>query len=262
MEISAEIGGAREMAIQTKFYGSSYYASDNLDPESRSPRVVVPLITSILKPRSVVDVGCGIGGWLFAFRENGIERIQGLDGEYIDPNWLVIPPECFRALDLSKPFRLDEQYDLAVCLEVAEHLPKGSAQQFIASLVRLAPFILFSAAIPLQGGIHHLNEQWPEYWQGLFREHGYQKLDLIRKHIWKNPDVKYWYRQNIFLYVRDDLAQSRPEFVEATQFADDLLLVHPEILQRQLGVRPTLKALPSRIWKAARSRIRALMTQD
>jgi SAM-dependent methyltransferase len=250
------------MGRQIEPYGSSYYAAEGLDPELRSPRVVVPLITSILRPRSVVDVGCGVGRWLSVFRENGIERIQGLDGQHIDAEWLVIPRECFSAIDLSQPFRLHEQFDLALCLEVAEHLPKESAKTIVQSLVCLAPVILFSAAIPFQGGTHHVNEQWPEYWQRLFREHHYQMIDLVRKHIWKNPDVKFWYRQNMFLYVRDDLTHSRPEFVEATQFADDLLLVHSEILERQLGVVPTLKALPVRIWKASRSRLRTLMTRS
>ena len=85
---------------------------------------------------------------------------------------------------------------------------------------------------------------------------------FIRKQIWKNASVKFWYRQNIFLYVNADLIRSRPEFVEAMQFADDLLLIHTEILQRQLSVRSTLKALPARIWKASTSRVRALMTRS
>lgn len=64
--------------------------------------------------------------------------------------WTAIPKGCFRAADLSQPFQLAEFFDLAICLEVAEHLPKQSAPGFIQSLVRLAPVVLFSAAIQLQ----------------------------------------------------------------------------------------------------------------
>jgi SAM-dependent methyltransferase len=247
------------MRTQKQLYGPSYYASDALDPELQSAGVIVPLVYSLVEPRSVVDVGCGVGRWLLAFRQIGTERILGLDGGYVDRSWLVIPPECFRPADLSQPFRVDEQFDLAVCLEVAEHLPKKSAKQFVESLVRLAPVILFSAAIPHQRGTHHINEQWPEYWEVMFRAHDYSKLDLIRKLIWKNPDVKFWYRQNIFFYVRKDLVRTKPEFAEAAKFADDLLLVHPEILERHFGVRSTLKVLPSRVWKAIDNRARVML---
>lgn len=244
-----------------KLYDCCYYKSQALDPELRSPKVVVPLITSIVRPRSVVDVGCGVGSWLVAFRESGAERILGLDGGHVDPTWLLIPGECFRAVDLRRPFRLDEQFDLAVCLEVAEHLPKSSAGVLVESLIRLAPVILFSAAIPQQGGTHHVNEQWPEYWQRLFREYDYRMLDLIRKSIWKNPEVKFWYRQNTFLFVRGDFISTRPQFLEATQYADDLLLVHRESLQRHLGLRSILKNLPGSIWQVSRRRITALMSR-
>ncbi len=118
-----------------------------------------------------------------------------------------------------------------MCLEVAEHLPKQSAPGFIRSLVRLAPVVLFSAAVPLQEGIHHVNEQWPAYWQDLFEQHGYRRLDLIRKEIWTNPEIQYYYRQNIFLFVREDLVAARPEFQEAAAFAGDLILIHWEILK-------------------------------
>lgn len=245
-----------------ELYDCSYYKSEALDPELRSPKVVVPLITSIVRPRSVVDVGCGVGSWLVAFRESGVERILGLDGKHVDSTWLLIPREYFRTVDLSQPFRLDAQFDLAVCLEVAEHLPTSSASVLVESLVRLAPVILFSAAIPLQGGTHHVNEQWPEYWQRLFQEHDYRMLDLIRKLIWKNPNVKYWYRQNTFLFVREDFISTRSQFLEATQYADDLVLVHREILQRQFGLRSILKNLPGSIWDFASRRIRALMSRS
>jgi SAM-dependent methyltransferase len=233
-------------------YDSGYYGPDGPAENRDSAQHVVPLVSSLIHPSSVVDVGCGSGAWLDVFRQHGAARILGLDGPHVDPSWLCIPKCCFRAVDLSHPFQLAESFDLAVCLEVAEHLPKQSARGFIRSLVRLAPVVLFSAAVPLQGGTHHINEQWPAYWQDLFATHGYRMLDLIRKEIWSKPEVQFWYRQNILLFMREDLVKSQPRFQAAASLAGDLILMHREILERQFGLRALLRHLPRSAFRAAR----------
>ncbi len=240
-------------------YNASYYVSEGPASSLQSARIVVPALISLLRPRSVIDVGCGSGAWLSAFRENGVERILGLDGDHIDPSWLVIPKDCFQAVDLSKPFDLDVKFDLAMSLEVAEHLPGKHARSFVRSLVGLAPFVVFSAAIPFQGGIHHVNEQWPEFWRDLFAESGYRSLDLIRKQFWKNAGVKYWYRQNTFLFAREDTIPGNPALLEATRDADDLMLVQSPILHYQMGVRSILKQFPRSIWSAASRRLKGIL---
>jgi SAM-dependent methyltransferase len=236
-------------------YRLSYYSWNGPADGQRSAEAVVPIVASLTEIRSVVDVGCGTGAWLAAFRNQGAEHILGLD-EDVDPARLRIPRECFRKMDLSKPFELAEQFDLALCLEVAEHLPKKCAGVFIRSLVRLAPVILFSAAVPFQGGTHHVNEQWPQYWQDLFAQHDYQMLDLIRKEIWKRPEVQHWYRQNIFLFVRADVVSGQSAFLEATKYADDLLLVHKDVLQGRIATRSLLEQLPGSLWRAGTRRLR------
>jgi SAM-dependent methyltransferase len=241
------------MPPKTK-YDLNYYQSEALDPGFHSARVVVPIVISLVHPKSVVDVGCGIGNWLSEFRRLGVDRVLGLDGSYIDTEWLVIAKDLFRVADLSKPLQLDEQFDLAVCLEVAEHLPKASAGTLVGSLVKLAPIVLFSSAIPMQGGTRHVNEQWPEYWRLLFQKRGYIMLDLIRQVIWKNPEVKFWYRQNTFLFVTESLVTTNPLFRDATHEANDLLLVRASILQEMFGLRSMLKALPRSMWQFLISR--------
>ena len=233
-------------------YDADYYSGEGPADNQRSAEQIVPLVMSLIGPRSVVDVGCGSGVWLALFREHGVERILGLDGAHVNPAWLRISLDSFRALDLSQPFQLNQTFDLAVCLEVAEHLPRKSAAGFTESLARIAPVILFSAAVPRQGGTNHINEQWPFYWRHLFEEQGFQMLDLIRKEIWTNPEIRFWYRQNLFLFVRKELIPSRPIFLEAAQYADDLMLIHADILERQLGIRSILRHLPKSAWRAAR----------
>jgi SAM-dependent methyltransferase len=241
-----------------KHYENSFYTSAPSDIVLQSPRAVVPLVISLVRPKSVVDVGCGTGAWLRVFQEQGIGRVLGIEGNDVDTSLLLISQELFREQDLTQPFRLGENFDLAVCLEVAEHLPKRCAEGLVASLVSLAPIILFSAAVPLQGGVHHVNEQWPEYWARIFLRHNYRQLDLLRKRIWKSPAVEYFYRQNMFLYVREDVLAGNPELQEAAQDPNDLMLVHPSILKAQLGLRSILKNLPRSLWEFTARRFRSL----
>jgi SAM-dependent methyltransferase len=232
-----------------KPYKKEFYTSEAPEILLRSARGVVPLVMSLISPKRVVDIGCGSGAWLYAFREQGVEKILGVEGDYVDPSWLLIPKECVRAMDISKPFRLQETFDLAVCLEVAEHLPKRCAEEFAESLVSLAPIILFSAAVPLQGGLNHVNEQWPGYWEDIFIRRKYRQLDLLRGRIWKNPAIKSFYRQNIFLYVREDLIAGKQEFLEATEFANDLTLVESYILPAQLNLGSIIRNFPKAFWE-------------
>jgi SAM-dependent methyltransferase len=241
-----------------KYYDKSFYTTEPAEILLQSPRAVVPIITSLLSPKSVVDVGCGSGAWLHIFQEEGVERILGIDGSHVDPAWLLISKEHFRQLDLTQPFRLQERFDLAVCLEVAEHLPPNCAEVLVESLVSTAPVVLFSAAVPLQGGMHHINEQWPEYWASIFLRHKYRQLDVLRKRIWKNAAIKYFYRQNAFIYASEDLVTDNPEFRDALEDSNDLMLVHHSILKAQLRLGSILKNLPKSVWEFAGRRLQRL----
>lgn len=240
-------------------YTREYY--DQLrEGSTRSAEVIAPLVLQFLSARSVVDVGCGDGTWLSIFRRLGIEDMLGIDGDYVDPNILQIPHTNFRALDLAKPFDLGRAFDLAISLEVAEHLSPDCAATFIQSLTRLAPAVLFSAAIPLQGGLNHVNEQWPDRWAELFRERGYLPVDCIRRRIWQNQAVEWWYAQNTLLFARADLLESNAALkaeLERTNL-DQLRLVHPRQylyvhgLYREAAIRADNPPPPSGLKQASR----------
>ena len=203
-----------------------------------SAQAVVPLVVELLRPESVVDVGCATGTWLKVFEANGVTDYIGLDGDYVGADALEIPAERFVAADLRAGARLDRRFDLAVSLEVAEHLPEESAAGFVESLVQLAPVVLFSAAIPHQGGIGHVNEQWPEYWRDLFARHGYVAVDCVRPRVWDNPDVRVWYAQNTLLFVAEAELAKRPALQHEYECTRDrpLARVHPTMFHR--GLRP------------------------
>ena len=213
--------------------GSEYYTKEFYellrDGATKSAEVIAPLVLQLLPVRSVVDVGCGDGSWLAVFRRLGVHEILGVDGDYVNPGSLQIPPDCFQALDLTKPFSLGRGFDLAVSLEVAEHLPAECAPVFVECLTRMAPLVLFSAAIPFQGGVNHINEQWPDKWADLFGRHGYLPVDFLRKRIWQNESVEWWYAQNTLLFANPALLQQNAVLraeLDATN-PSQLSLVHP-----------------------------------
>ena len=168
----------------------------------QSAEAVVPLVLGRVGVNSVVDVGCGTGTWLSVFRRHGVEDIVGIDGDHVDRRELEVPPDCFVPFDLTQRLHLDRSFELVVSLEVAEHLPTQCAETFVKSLISLGPIVLFSAAIPFQGGVHHVNEQWPAYWAGLFDQEGYIAVDCLRRTLWMDDHIDWWYAQNILLYVR------------------------------------------------------------
>jgi SAM-dependent methyltransferase len=194
-----------------------------------SARRVVPLVVDWVRPQHVVDVGCGTGTWLSVFRECGVEDIWGIDGEYV-LDWLETPRERFLPHDLRIPLKLDRQFDLVVSLEVAEHLPAECADGFVESLATLGPVVLFSAAIPFQGGTSHLNEQWPEYWAARFNRHGYAVIDALRPRIWLDPEVEWWYAQNMLLFVRRGALPAYPSLLHELERTSParLSIVHPK----------------------------------
>jgi SAM-dependent methyltransferase len=203
-----------------------------LAPGSRgSADVVVPLVVDLLEVRSVVDLGCGVGAWLSVFCAHGVSDVLGIDGDYVPRERLEIPPEKFHAADLADPPRIGRRFDLAVSLEVAEHLPPSSSERFVATLVGLADVVLFSAAIPRQGGSEHVNEHWQTWWADRFAEHGYVPVDCVRRRIWTNARVGWWYAQNTILYVaRDQLARNERLKAEYELMGTgQLSIVHPAL---------------------------------
>ena len=181
-----------------------------LDRTRTSAETIVPLVIERVRPRSVVDLGCGTGVWLEAFARHGIEDYVGVDGDWVPRDELRIPAERFVPARLDRPLDLGRRFDLAVTLEVAEHLPEHRADVFVRNVVQHAPCVLFSAAIPHQGGTDHVNEQWPDYWAERFAAHGYVPVDGIRPLVWSNAAVFPFYRQNMLVFATPELIAERP----------------------------------------------------
>lgn len=166
-----------------------------------SARIVTKLVSDQFSPKSIVDFGCAQGGWLKAWQKTGVTGIQGVDGAYVDQSSLLIAQSQFKAADLCQPVELHKTFDMAQCVEVAEHLSADGARIIVKNLTRHAPVVLFSSAPPGQGGRGHINEQPYEYWRDLFAEESYDLYDWVRPQIANRKDVQPWYRYNLFLFV-------------------------------------------------------------
>jgi SAM-dependent methyltransferase len=231
------------------------------DGVSQSASVVVPLVLSLFPFESVIDVGCGIGTWTGQFRESGVPDVIGVDGDYIERSMLCIPQERFLVHDLRTPIRIDRSFQLAVCLEVAEHLPETRARGLVHDLVSLAPCVLFSAALPGQGGTDHVNEQYLSKWASLFAEHDFVALDLIRNQIWNIAEVDWWYRQNIVLFAHSThcLAKRHAAAVALDYFHPKMveqLSQMVEQLSRPPSLRKLVQHLPHALLNALRLRFK------
>ncbi len=206
-------------------YDKNFYKGQK-DISYLSAKEVLPIIVDLLSPNTVIDVGCGLGTWLSVFKELGVENILGLDGNWVNENSLYIDKEEFIKTNLENPIIFDEKFDLAMSLEVAEHLSNENAHNFIKYLTDKSNFVLFSAAIPHQGGTNHINEQWQSYWIDIFEENRFKTLDFLRPLIWNNDKIGWWYRQNIFLFIKDDYFD---EFkTKIPKFESIVNIVHPE----------------------------------
>lgn len=239
---------------------------------TKAAEEVVPLIIKRFSPKSVLDVGCGIGTWLSVFKKLGVANIIGLDGDYVNKELLYenILPNEFLSCNLVNPFNLNKKYDLVICLEVAEHLPLESASSLIKSLCVHTNTVIFGAAIPGQGGQNHLNEQWPEYWIELFQDNGFAVYDVLRPQIWNNKNVDWWYRQNIFVFSTKDIQiDSRnlnyysiihpAHFNQKLEYnrmkSDELAKLEPELIKwenGEMGVRKHWKSLYRSLLKKIR----------
>ena len=204
-----------------------------LNGSRESAAIAVPLVIDEIGPRSVVDVGCGLGAWIAVFSDHGATDVLGIDGPWVDQALLEVPAEAFQAADLSKPLEIGRRFDLAVCLEVAHLLEPSLAERLVLTLMSLSEVVVFSAAIPGQGGFGHLNEQWPRYWAELFAAYGYVATDPFRARLWEEPEVKWWFAQNMICFVDRPALNRLPslgKYVCAS--GSPLPLVHPQCFAR------------------------------
>ena len=221
--------------IESAHYTSEFYSGQQ-EGSYTSAQVILPLVNEIFHPKSIIDIGCGVGYWLKVWREElNVQDIQGVEGPYVSAEMLKVPKEIVLFQDLKSPIQLSRKFDLAMSMEVAEHLPASHAKSFVEALTSFSDFILFSAAIEGQEGTYHINEQFPEYWSKIFADFGYVPVDYLRPQIWNNPKVEWWYQQNALLYIKKDRLKEYPALADSYAHTDPnyLVRIHPWIFRHK-----------------------------
>lgn len=211
-------------------YSQAFYAGQ-VQGSCISASRIVPIIIELLHPSTVLDIGCGLGGWLAEFIKAGC-RVCGVDGSYVEQTLLKIPAEEFVGANLEQCVRdcsipgLERaRFSLCISLEVAEHIAPRFADAFVKLLTEYSDYVLFSAAIPHQGGTHHVNEQWPDYWISRFAAMDYKVQDILRPRIWEDQAIEPWYRQNAMLFVKNGCDFPYPDRHETSM---PTRVVHPD----------------------------------
>lgn len=210
-----------------KLYDENFYETNQKD--LNAAQTIMAYVYDKIKPKSVVDFGCGSGTWLCAIKKLGCNNILGIDGKYVKEDWLLFDKSKFLAADLTENIELPQKYDMAISLEVAEHISEEKSETYLKNLIKASDLILFSAAIPYQGGTNHINEQFPSYWIKKFEKYGYVPYDCLRWKFWDNSDIAFWYRQNIMFFVKKEKVDELKKNFPIKELPIDL--VHPQRLK-------------------------------
>lgn len=219
-----------------------------------SAEIILDIVFSHIQPASAIDLGCGTGTWLAQCRQLGARTCQGVDGDWVDADLLEIENEQFVSHDLgTETYRPTQRFDLAICIEVAEHLSPEMGDALVDSLAEASDIVLFSAAIKGQGGTDHINEQPQYYWASRFLARDYFCVDLIRPRIWEDERVNVIYKQNMLLYVKSQRCSELNLESSVISKPFDINRVHPDLfLERSTRKKNTtlssrLRALVSRL---------------
>ena len=229
--------GEKQYNRMGNIYDEEWYSS--LTQESLiSARMYIDHLWKYIRPDCVLDVGCGRGVWLKAWHEKGSSLLIGLDGYWNRQENMIESSVRFEAIDLNQFYTVFRKVDVAMSLEVAEHLKPESARTFVGCLTNASDVVLFGAAFPGQGGINHINEQPHTYWARIFLDNDFVPFDVFRPLFWTEERVSFWYRQNTFLYARKySAAYANLVSKGLTPMVDIGFMdaVHPCLYERNLG---------------------------
>jgi SAM-dependent methyltransferase len=208
-------------AVGDRYRYDALFYKYQRDGAVRSARALLPHLISVLHINSVLDVGCGAGAWLTAYGDLGVSDHIGVDGDYVDRSMLLVAPIKFVPRDIAIPFDLARQFDLVQCLEVGEHVPTAASATLVDNIVRHGKYVLFSAAVPGQGGEEHINEQPYGFWRTLFAQRGFRLFDFLRPQIQGDDRIERWYRHNVLFFGHDDVIEQLAPTITAARVPDD-----------------------------------------
>lgn len=210
-------------------YGKEYYIKHQIGSYNSAINIL-GYILSQLDITSMIDFGCGMGTWCLAAQELNIKKILGVDIHDYADDYMLISSEQYKKCDLRNEVKLEICADLVISVEVGEHVEENCSKQFIDNICNHGEVVLFSAAIPFQGGQGHINEQPCSYWAQLFTSNGYMLFDCIRPQFWNSSNVEIWYKNNCVMFIREDRYDAVINRFKVSSYPIDI--IHPDMLKR------------------------------
>jgi SAM-dependent methyltransferase len=215
--------------MQKYTYTVDFYESVN-QRASETAKLVFEILNKYVRVKSIVDAGCGSGAWIRTALEEGLEKAYGLDltssidlinknsdfKEQLDSGRIELIERDF----VSNPISEFPKADLAVCLEVLEHLPPSTAESLVARLTEASDFVIFSAAQPGQGGTYHINEQEIRYWVDQFAKYDFEPFDPFRDILSESNFVPRFYSLNMLLMVSKEALSAGDKIINRTSLLD------------------------------------------
>jgi len=240
--------------IYSKLHGNQL--NRDRDMNTHSAEAILRIAFEYIQAKSMLDIGCGLGTWLHVGQEMGLE-VAGIEGPWCEIDKLEVDKSLVTITDLEQPIDLGRKFDLAISLEVGEHLSIEAAPNLVKALTSHADQIIYSAAIPLQGGHHHVNEQFPGFWVELFAAEGFLPVDLFRAVIWTDSSIHWWLRQNTILFAKPEIIDANPRLKAESMVNRPLDLVHPEVYFRVFNaLQHQMRQLQDVLLKSGLAKIR------
>jgi len=194
-------------------YQEDYFVEGIFETDYAS---IANLISKTYQPKTIVEFGCGPGHLTRELDKINI-NVTAIDG-FSSPEFKNTQKITFTKVDLNDQKALEQflgnkKFDLAICTEVGEHLNPASSEHLIKYLTQSAPVVIFSAAVPGQGGHGHINCQPREFWHDLFTSNGFRLIDSFRQKLRDNEKLAMWYKLNMLDYVSKDYKLTENEDV-------------------------------------------------
>ncbi len=184
-------------AYRRIFRTGVFVSQDELGMCSLCPVLKLEKILELVRPKSVLDAGCGVGKTTVYLAQRGLD-VLGLEASKVAIR-ASERPDLIRRHDLKVPLDLKKKFDLVWCFEVAEHIHPAFTNTFVDTLTRHAGVVALSAAPPGQGGEGHFNEQPQNYWVKKFSERGFGLQGEWTTTIQR---IDEFYSKNMMVFVR------------------------------------------------------------
>lgn len=196
-------------------------------------RMLAGVIYPIFKPKSVIDLGCGLGFFLSGMQSHG-SMVLAVDNDWVKDLQTAVPLDTYTFHDLNTPFKSSKRYALATSFEVAEHLEPARSEPLVKELCALSDRVVFGAAIPRQGGKGHINLRWQSEWAEMFAAEGYDCYDAVRPAMVDQPESYFWFRQNALVYIKR--GKPVPAAVKGRKISPDAAnMVCRNLFNRKMG---------------------------